>query len=109
VSGSGPQTVTRPQAVALTATAEDDGRPQPRTVSVDPEAIATYAGLSVRWIHYRGPGPVTFASEAVATGYEKPVTSSTTARFTVPGEYVLRAIASDGSLEAFHDVTVTVQ
>jgi hypothetical protein len=95
--------------VALTATAEDDGRPQPRTVSVDPEAIATYAGLSVRWIHYRGPGPVTFASEAVATGYEKPVTSSTTARFTVPGEYVLRAIASDGSLEAFHDVTVTVQ
>jgi hypothetical protein len=38
----------------------------------------------------------------------KPVTSRTEATFTVPGSYWLRAIASDGALETFHDVTVTV-
>ena len=43
-----------------------------------------------------------------ATGYGKPVTSTMQASFKAPGVYVLRAIASDGLLEAFHDVTVTV-
>ena len=38
----------------------------------------------------------------------KPVSSTTKVSFRVPGTYVLRAIASDGALEAVHDVTVTV-
>jgi hypothetical protein len=45
----------------------------------------------------------------VSSGYQKPVTSATTASFKVPGVYVLRAVASDGSLTTFHDVTVTVK
>lgn len=111
VTGTGPQTVTLPNTVALTATAQDDGRPRPRRAAVvDPEAVGTAAqGLSVRWIHYRGPGPVTFGPGAIAAGYEKPVTATTTASFKTPGVYLLRAIAGDGSLEAFHDVTVTVK
>jgi hypothetical protein len=110
ISGAGPQTVTLPNTAALTATAQDDGRPRPRRAAADPEAVGTGAqGLSVRWIHYRGPGPVTFSPGTAATGYEKPVTSSTTASFKTPGVYLLRAIASDGSLETFHDVTVTVR
>src|SRR5205823_3923027 len=32
ISGSGPQTVTLPNTVTLTATAQDDGRPKARTV-----------------------------------------------------------------------------
>jgi hypothetical protein len=110
VGGSGPQTVLRPNTVKLTATAQDDGRPKPRTVR-DIEDVGTPApsGLSVRWIHYRGPAGVRFDPGAAASGYQKPVTCTTTASFQVPGVYVLRAIASDGALTTFHDVTVTVK
>jgi hypothetical protein len=110
VSGSGPQTVTLPNTVKLTATAQDDGRPKPRTVR-DIEDVGTPApsGLSVHWIHYRGPAGVRFDPGTAASGYQKPVTCTTNASFKVPGVYVLRAIASDGALTAFHDVTVTVK
>ena len=66
-------------------------------------------GLFVRWIYYRGPGPVSLSPETDASGDQKLVTSTTKATFRVPGVYVLRAIASDGSLSAFHDVAVTVK
>jgi hypothetical protein len=110
VSGSGPQTVTLPNTVTLTATAQDDGRPKPR-IARDIEDVGTPApsGLSVRWIHYRGPAGVSFNPDSVARGYQEPVTSTTTASFKVPGVYVLRAIANDGALTTFHDVTVTVK
>jgi hypothetical protein len=110
VSGSGPQTVTLPKTVTLTATAQDDGRPKPRAVR-DIEDVDAPAppGLSVRWIQYRGPTGVSFAPGGFASGYQKPVTATTTASFKAPGVYVLRAIASDGSLSTFHDVAVTVK
>jgi hypothetical protein len=110
VTGSGPQTVTLPNTVTLTATAQDDGRPKPRTVrDVEDVNGPTPSGLSVRWIHYRGPAGVTFDPGSVASGYQKPVTSTTTASFKAPGDYVLRAVASDSALTTFHDVTVTVK
>ena len=110
VSGSGPQTVTLPDTVTLTATAQDDGRPKPRVVrDIEDVGAAAPTGLSVRWIQYRGPGWVSFEPGSVASGYQKPVTSTTTASFKVPGVYVLRAIANDGALTTFHDVTVTVK
>jgi hypothetical protein len=110
VSGSGPQTVTLPNTVTLTATAQDDGRPKPRVVrDVEDVDAPVPAGLSVRWIQYRGPAGVRFEPGKAASGYQKPVTSATTASFKVPGVYVLRAIASDGALTTFHDVTVTVK
>ena len=110
VSGSGSQTVTLPNTLMLTATAQDDGRPTPRRVR-DIEDVDTPApsGLSVRWIHYRGPAGVSFNPESIARGYQKPVTCTTIASFKVPGVYVLRAIANDGALTTFHDVTVTVK
>lgn len=94
----------------MTATAEDDGRPKPRTVR-DIEDVGAQApvGLSVRWIQYRGPAGVSFEPGTVASGYQKPITSTTTASFKAPGVYVLRAIASDGALTTSHDVTVTVK
>jgi hypothetical protein len=102
ITGSSAQTVTLPNPATLTATAEDDGRPKPR------RAQNTGEGLSIRWIQYRGPGPVRFDPAMGPSGYGKPVTSTTKVSFSVPGTYVLRAIASDGALEAVHDVTVTV-
>lgn len=110
ISGSGPQTVALPNAVTLTATAQDDGRPKPRVVrDIEDVGAPAPSGLFVRWIHYRGPAGVSFASEAAARGYLKPVTCTTTASFRLPGVYILRAIASDGALTTFHDVTVTVK
>ena len=109
ISGAGPQTINLPNTVTLTATAQDDGRPKPRAQRNSDEGDSPHHGLSVRWIQYRGPGPVTFGPESHASGSGKPLTSSTTASFQVPGIYVLRAIASDGALEAFHDITVTVK
>jgi hypothetical protein len=107
ITGSGSQTISLAGSLTLTATAQDDGRPKPRAQRT-PDEGERPQGLSIRWIQYRGPGPVIFTSTTPSTGYGKPVTSTTQASFKVPGVYVLRAIASDGLLEAFHDVTVTV-
>ena len=110
VSGSGPQTVTLPSTVMLTATAQDDGRPKPRAVrDIEDVGAPAPSGLAVRWIEYRGPAVVSFTPPGVASGYQKPVTATTTASFKAPGVYVLRAIANDGALTTFHDVTVTVK
>ena len=110
LSGSGPQTVTLPNTVTLTATAQDDGRPKARTVrDIEDVSGAAPSGLSIRWVHYRGPAGVSFAPGSAAGGNQRAVTSTTTASFKVPGVYVLRAIASDGALTTFHDVTVTVK
>jgi hypothetical protein len=64
-------------------------------------------GLSLGWIHYRGPGKVTFnpPNFVRVVGGEK-ITRS--ASFSEPGTYVLRAIASDSWLFTMSDVTVTV-
>jgi hypothetical protein len=110
VSGSGPQTVTLPHTVTLTATAQDDGRPKPRIVrDIEDVGTPTPVGLSVRWIHYRGPAGVSFEPSTVVSGYQKPITSTTTASFKAPGVYVLRAIANDGALTTFYDVMVTAK
>jgi hypothetical protein len=51
---------------------------------------------------------VTFDPSSAPAVYGKPVDLTTKVTFSVPGTYVLRAIASDGQLESIHSVTVTV-
>jgi len=110
ISGSPGQTLTLPGTLTLTATATDDGIPKPRRPPPGATAPpAGSAGVSLRWIHYRGAGQVGFAPAASERVYGKPAELTTTATFSAPGTYVLRAIASDGLLEASHDVTVTVK
>lgn len=110
VSGSGPQTVTFPNTVTLTATAQDDGRPKARNArDIEDVSSAAPTGLSVRWVHYRGPAGVSFAPGSAASGSQKSFISTTTASFKAPGVYVLRAIASDGALTTYYDVTITVK
>jgi hypothetical protein len=59
----------------------------------------------VRWFVFRGPADVVFDP-----AYAKPEDgkATTTARFSVAGEYVLRASADDGLLETCGDVIVKV-
>ncbi len=64
------------------------------------------AGLSVSWIVWRGPAGVVFGpAEGTPVKDGKAVT---TASFTKPGEYVLRARATDGLAVVTQDVKVTV-
>ncbi|MCX5676745.1 MAG: glycoside hydrolase family 127 protein [Planctomycetota bacterium] len=68
----------------LNAVVKDDGKPT--------------AAPAVRWSRDSGPGAVTFGD---ATG------AATTARFTAPGDYVLRLTADDGQLSSSATVAVT--
>jgi hypothetical protein len=77
---------TFPTGVTLSGSASDDGLPKPRK-------------LTVAWTQTSGPGSTMFGNPARAV---------TTADFSAPGVYVLRLTASDGSLFAFDEVTVTV-
>jgi hypothetical protein len=99
--------------LTLTASVTDDGLPKPRAA---PKARTTpgqtdrgqgpRAGLAVTWLQYRGPAKVTFDASGpipVANGQ-----AVTTAHFTKPGTYVLRATATDGALSTRADVTITV-
>ena len=105
--GQGPAGLTREAAIETTAASDtplalwitDDGLPG----DLDPLLIRSLQSgqrvrrgrrLSVTWTKYRGPGDVRFSdpSPAIEGG-----AAPTTARFAVPGAYVLRVLASDGS------------
>ncbi len=82
--------ISFPDTVTLSASVSDDG---------NPENLRDRA--SVRWVHYRGPGRVTFEpvrspipadTETVAD-----VEVATTATFSEPGTFVLRVVANDGT------------
>jgi hypothetical protein len=64
------------------------------------------APVTVGWSKFRGPGTVTFSSERPAVekaGFKPPSpavfsgTATTTAKFSEPGEYILRVVANDAS------------
>lgn len=63
-------------------------------------------GVSVSWIVWRGPAPATF--DPVHSPDENGRTT-TTATFTQPGAYELRATATDRDRSALAHVTVTVR
>ena len=69
--------------------------------------VAYETGLAVTFLHYRGPGKVTFEPMAM------PLTSGgqavTQARFSEAGTYVIRAMADDSSYTTPVDITVTVK
>ncbi len=87
VNAGNDQSVTLPNAAALTGSATDDGFPSPP------------ASLTSTWSKVSGPGTVAFAS---------PTTLATNASFSTPGVYVIRLTAYDGSLSTSDDLTVTV-
>jgi hypothetical protein len=102
------QAISKTAPATLAVTAIDDGLPvNARTKKPQ--------GLTVRWRKYRGPlnGRVTFdpATAALVDGK-----STTIARFSEPGEYVLQGVVDDGSLFAgtyccwvSREVTVSVK
>lgn len=98
VSGSDRHTVTLPETATLAMTAMDDGRPR------DDRGRG---GLRFRWILYRGPVGVRFDPETTGPS-ASPAGTETQVTFSAPGDYRLRAVASDGQLFSTHDVDVVV-
>jgi hypothetical protein len=105
-----PQTVTLPATAKLAMTAHDDGIPHPRAGDrmADGTVRGALEGVRIRWILYRGPGRVKFEPEVSPAVHGKPLTAQTTVTFSAPGDYRIRAIASDGALFSTSDVEVKV-
>jgi hypothetical protein len=80
------------QPVELTISASDDGR-------AVPTATGTARGetpVTLTWFKHQGPGDVTF-EPATARVANAGGTARTIARFSLPGEYVIRVRANDAS------------
>jgi hypothetical protein len=82
------QTLPAPGSTTLTLTATDDGLPKRQGKTV---------GMTAMWAKYRGPGDVHFSAE---TSKLDNGTSTTSASFAEPGEYILQAVVDDGSGES---------
>ena len=84
------------------------GENSPKTQEVVNYLAADATGLAVTWILYRGPGEVFFDTNAMpaAPGGEEVLSSAT---FSRPGTYVLRAYADDGNYTRYTDATVVVR
>lgn len=124
--------VSAGEPVMLSAVTEDDGLPRPRSI---PTALIgtshfvpnSATGLRLSWFRYRGPGEVAFdppqtkvwqdrrdgGNSPWSVGWETPPVPednrwTVRATFSEPGTYVVRALASDGGLVDYEDVTITV-
>jgi hypothetical protein len=100
------QPVNSPGAATLIATISDDG-------VGGPPGTTTRKTLRVAWSLYRAPAAVTFERPGSENDALLPPTggkASTTVRFKAPGNYVVRATATDvGGLAINKDVTVVVK
>jgi hypothetical protein len=110
ISGQPAQTITLPAVAKLAVTVTDDGLPKMSAQDKDSHGDVQRGvqGVRVRWILYRGPGKVRFDPNLSPYVYGKPLTSQTQVSFSAPGNYKIRAIATDGALFSTYDVDVTV-
>ena len=104
ITGGAAQTITLSAAVSLRVTVTDDGLPKPGPG----DRGGKVEGVQVRWILYRGPGKAQFDPDLSPAVYGKPLTSETRVSFSAPGNYRIRAIATDGALFSTYDVDVKV-
>ena len=107
INGTPDQTAAVGRPLTLTVSATDDGTPKPRKRASG--TVPGSAGVTLRWMQYRGPGTVTFSRERSERIFGQPVELTTEATFPVPGTYVLRAMASDGLFESWHELDVVVK
>ena len=133
VEGEPARTARVGEPLVLAASVTDDGipraRPLTRTNLRRPRRFTTdtATGLRLSWFVYRGAGDVAFDPPQIVTweetrvgrtspwspGWSTPEAPEdgrweTRVTFSRPGEYVLRALAHDGGLQAYDDITVTV-
>ena len=132
VDGEKKRTVKVGEPVTLSAIATDDGKPKTRPMPAFLVGQSHFlpnaaTGLRLSWFKYRGAGKIEYdppqtkvwqdhrdgGNSPWSAGWSTPPpppdnTWTVKATFSEPGTYVLRALASDGGLIAYEDVTVTV-
>lgn len=120
------------EPLTLSALATDDGKPKPRGIPAFFVGQSHFlpdsaTGLRLSWFRYRGAGKVDFDPPQIkvwedkrdggnspwSAGWKTPPIPpdnrwTVRATFSEPGTYVLRALAHDGGLIDYDDVTVTV-
>ena len=84
-------------------------RPHPTNQAVVNARVAGETGLAVTWVHYRGPGAVTFDPISISVEGGRGGEVVTTVSFSERGTHVLRGYADDSITTTPIDVTVTVQ
>ena len=87
-------TATVGQALGLDMWVKDDAHEEPGSLRPKGAPPAT-----LQWHKHRGPGDVKFAEARPKADFAAAGKASTTATFSAPGEYVLRAQANDSSGE----------
>jgi hypothetical protein len=108
VSGPMELTAVAGRPLSITVDVSDDGMPLPPTRPRFPGQVLPPPGVGVRWVLYRGPAPVTFVPAERRPTYGEPFSMTTRATFAAPGDYVIRAVAPDGTLITHHDIRVKV-
>ena len=120
IDGADGLEVTLPDSLEITVVAGDDGIPPPnpkfaerrqrrgqKSQAVVDARNAASTGLAVTWLHWRGPGTVTFDPQVPEIG--EGGRAVTRVGFSEPGTYVLQAVADDTVLVASVEVTVVVK
>ena len=95
-----------PQAAARERRAR---RPHPTNQAVVNARVAGETGLALTWVHYRGPGAVTFDPMSIAVEGGRGGEVVTTVSFTERGTHTLRGYVDDSIKTTPLDVTVTVR
>ena len=132
VEGEKKRTAKVGEPVTLSAVATDDGKPKTRPMPAFLVGQSHFlpnaaTGLRLSWFTYRGAAKIEYdppqtkvwqdhrdgGNSPWSAGWSTPPpppgnTWTVKATFSEPGTYVLRALASDGGLIAYEDVTVTV-
>jgi hypothetical protein len=132
VEGEKKRTAKVGEPVTLSAVATDDGKPKARPMPAFLVGQSHFlpnaaTGLRLSWFTYRGAAKIQYdppqtkvwqdhrdgGNSPWSAGWSTPPappgnTWTVKATFSEPGTYVLRALASDGGLIAYEDVTVTV-
>lgn len=104
-------TIALRDTLTFTASVADDGVPRRRAQKPDVENERVddrgLGVLRVDWLQHRGPtrGRAVFMPVSALVAEGKAIT---TASFTAPGQYVLRAFANDGEVSTAAEVVVTV-
>jgi len=112
VRRQGDQTDTKEVPLAITGLPSRNRQAGPTTQDQVLAKNAYETGLAVTWLHYRGPGTVTFdpmTTPIKPEGAELTGKAATTIHFSEPGVHVIRAVADDGNLTNGTNVTVTVR
>ena len=100
-----------PQAAARRAAARARAArvQSPNNQAVVSARVARQTGLALTWVHYRGPGAVTFDPMTVPVEGGRGGEVTTTVTFSERGVHVLRGYADDSINTTPIDVTVTVK